>query len=504
MKRLMLLAIFVAAPLAAQSGAGRAANTITPPDVARRIGIIAHDSMMGRDTPSPGLEMTARYVASEFKRFGLKPGGDSGTYIQRYPITRKKLDVANSSIFFQGDAEIPVSFAEDAYVLFGEGPSQPITGEMVLIGGVVDPSQIHAADVKDKVVIWPVDFTKPTPGRGGQVVNALFAAGARLLVVISNRDSVKFASELKSRLGERVSFGTGESQGGPLVIEVRDEAITSVFPAAAEQFAQARSAATMIVQDASPWTATLNLRQQVVGTDMAPNTIGILEGSDPALKNEYLVYSAHMDHIGITSGQPDSISNGADDDGSGTAGVLELAEAFSQRNARPKRSIVFITVSGEEKGLWGSSYFADHPTVPIKDVVADLNIDMIGRNWKDTIVVIGMQHSDLGTTLAGVGESHRDLRMTPIDDIWPEEGLYFRSDHYNFAKKGVPILFFTSGLHDDYHRVTDSAEKIDSEKESRILKLLFFLGQDIANNPTRPQWKPESYKEIVEQANSTP
>jgi len=205
-----------------------------------------------------------------------------------------------------------------------------------------------------------------------------------------------------------------------------------------------------------------------------------------------------MDHIGITPGQPDSINNGADDDGSGTVGVVELAEAFSQAGARPKRSIIFLTVSGEEKGLWGSRYFTEHPVVPLDKVVADLNIDMIGRNWPDTIVAIGKEHSDLGATLERVNARHKELGMTAIDDIWPEERFYFRSDHYNFARKGVPILFFFNGVHADYHRVTDSPDKINSEKESRILRLLFYLGQDIANSPTRPAWKPASYKEIVE------
>ncbi len=136
--------------------------------------------------------------------------------------------------------------------------------------------------------------------------------------------------------------------------------------------------------------------------------------------------------------------------------------------------------------------------VPLDKVVADLNIDMIGRNWPDTIVAIGKEHSDLGATLDRVNARHKELGMTAIDDIWPEERFYFRSDHYNFARKGVPILFFFNGVHADYHRVTDSPDKINSEKESRILKLLFYLGQDIANSPTRPAWKPASYKEIVE------
>ena len=233
--------------------------------------------------------------------------------------------------------------------------------------------------------------------------------------------------------------------------------------------------------------------------ELAPNSIGVLEGTDPVLKHEYVLFTAHMDHIGITPGAADSINNGADDDASGTVGVIELAEAFSQPGARPKRSLVFMTVSGEEKGLWGSEYWSEHPTVPIKNVVADLNMDMIGRNWADTIVAIGREHSDLGATLAKVNTEHPELRMTAIDDRWPEERFYFRSDHYNFARKGVPILFFFNGVHPDYHQPSDSPDKLDAEKESRILRLVYYLGREVANGAQRPQWNPESYREIVEQ-----
>ena len=506
MRRTVLpLLLLTAAPLAAQTGVTRAAATITPADVARRIGVIAHDSMLGRDTPSRGLDLTAHYVASEFKKLGLKPGGDSGTFIQSYPLTRRQLDAASSTILFRGASEIPVSFAKDAMVLFGEAPAEPVTGTVVLLGGPVNPAEIQPTAVKDQVVVWPLDFTKPLPGNAGQVLQALVAHGARFLVVISNRDSASWAGALQQRLAEQVSIGTAEHQGGgPLVIEIDQKAIIQALPETAEQFSQLRSSADMVIQPVPEWSAELVMKQNLLGTTMVPNTIGILEGSDPTLKNEYLVYSAHMDHIGIDPSQPDSISNGADDDASGTAGVLELAQAFAQQGARPKRSILFITVSGEEKGLWGSGYFMENPTVPIKDMVANLNIDMIGRNWKDTVVAIGMQHSDLGATLARVSAANPGLGMKAIDDIWPEEGLYFRSDHYNFARKGVPVLFFTSGLHDDYHKVSDAPEKIDSEKEARLLKLLFFLGQDIANNPLRPQWNAESYKQIVEPAQATP
>ena len=329
------LSLLPAIPLLGQTPTSSAAvhrglESITAADVKRRIAIIADDSMGGRDTPSRGLDATARYIASEFQRFGLTPGGDSGTFIQRYPIP-----------------------------------------------------------------------------------------------------------------GSREGRPSGASR-------------------------------------------------------TAPNVVGVLEGSDPVLKNEYIVLSAHMDHVGI--GAPvdgDSIYNGADDDASGTTGVIELAEALSMPGARPKRSVVFLTVSGEEHGLWGSAWFSEHPVVPMSQVVADLNIDMIGRNWKDTIVVIGKEHSDLGATLDRVNRAHPELRMKAIDDIWPEENFYFRSDHYNFARKGVPILFFFNGTHPDYHGPNDEPDRIDAEKESRIVRLVYLITQEVGDAPARPAWNPASYKRIV-------
>jgi Zn-dependent M28 family amino/carboxypeptidase len=132
-------------------------------------------------------------------------------------------------------------------------------------------------------------------------------------------------------------------------------------------------------------------------------------------------------------------------------------------------------------------------------VVANINMDMIGRNWADTIVVIGKEHSDLGKTLATVNRQHPELRMTAIDDRWPEERFYFRSDHYNFARKGVPILFFFNGVHEDYHQPSDEASKVNADKEARILRLVYYLGRAVGNAPARPKWNPESYREIVEE-----
>lgn len=231
----------------------------------------------------------------------------------------------------------------------------------------------------------------------------------------------------------------------------------------------------------------------------APNVVGVLRGSDPALRDQYVVYSAHMDHVGMRApdASGDSIWNGADDNASGTVAVMEVAEAMASLPTPPRRSIIFLLVSGEERGLWGSAWYADHPTVPASRIVANLNADMVGRNWSDTIVAIGKEHSDLGQTLERVNAAHPELGMTAIDDLWPEQNFYGRSDHYNFALKGVPILFFFNGVHDDYHGRDDEVDRIDADKAARITRLLFYLGLEIANADDRPEWNPDSYREIV-------
>jgi hypothetical protein len=493
MRRLTLLAyVLTAIPLAAQTtpSASQGAASITAADVARRVGIIADDSMMGRDTPSRGLDLTAQYVADQFRRFGLKPS------FQRYPITRRRLEPAHSRVIFvAGSRQDTASFMTAVRYTGGVVPEKPVRAGAVLVGGPHTAESASEVNVRDKVVL----FVPPAQANSAafqQVLRVLFLGGSKALVILGEADSATFASSVPKRYPERTVIGLPASR--PVTLQVQPGAVKNVLAAAGVDLNRVRQAPSPVTREFPGLQVSIEIKDTITSALTAPNTIGILEGSDPRLKNEYIVYSAHMDHIGITPGQADSINNGADDDASGTAGVIELAEAFSRPGARPKRSLIFLTVSGEEKGLWGSDYFASYPPVPLKQIVANINIDMIGRNWADTIVAIGKEHSDLGTTLERVNTAHPELRMTAIDDRWPEERFYFRSDHYNFARKGVPILFFFNGVHEDYHEVSDSPDKINSEKEARILKLLYFLGREVGNAAKRPEWNPESYKEIAE------
>jgi hypothetical protein len=471
--------LVIAAPLLAQSDEGRkAVESITESDVRRRIGVIADDSMGGRDTPSKGLDATAAYIAGEFKRFGLKPGGDDSTFIQRYAINKTRLDAEKAyAVLSARDTTVRLSPTRDlVYVLGPRGP-QPVEGRIALFSGPLGPGAVRTADLAGKILLVAPDLRKPDNQALNEILTAAFQRRAAAVLVISNVDSALFAKQVSNQFRQRIVVGTKPAQ--PTVVAmVHERALGAVLAAAGISLAGIRAAPAATVRDVDRFSASVRFPDVDHSGDFAPNVVGIV-GTNPSAKG-------------------DSIWNGADDDASGTAGVIELAEAFARAGARTRRSLIFLTVSGEEKGLWGSDYFTGNPPVPIKQVVADLNIDMIGRNWKDTIVVIGREHSDLGTTLHQVTRAHPELGMAAIDDPWPQESFYFRSDHYNFARRGVPVLFFFNGTHKDYHQASDSPEKIDAEKEARILRLIYYIGQSVANSPDRPKWKDESFKRIVE------
>jgi Peptidase family M28 len=237
------------------------------------------------------------------------------------------------------------------------------------------------------------------------------------------------------------------------------------------------------------------------------NVVAVLEGKDPVLKREYVALGAHYDHVGTNNPgcRPvgtDNICNGADDDGSGTTSLITMAEAFA-KGPRPKRSILFVWHAGEEKGLWGSEYFTRFPTVPLTQIVAQLNIDMIGRSKKEgdtkpenrmltgpeEIYVIGsrMMSDELADENEAVNRAYLNIKYNYHYDAPNDpERLFYRSDHFNYAKHGVPIIFFFDGVHEDYHRPTDSPDKIDYQKMQSVARTIFILASELANAPTRP------------------
>jgi hypothetical protein len=226
--------------------------------------------------------------------------------------------------------------------------------------------------------------------------------------------------------------------------------------------------------------------------DMVPNVVAMVRGADPELSQTYVVLTAHFDHVGV--GPPDetgdSIYNGADDNASGTSALLQVAAAFAALPEPPARSVIFLAVSGEEKGLLGSRYWVDHPTVPLDGVVANVNMDMVGRNDPDTVYVIGDEYTDMGEWTRQIAAENPQLRLVTAPDPDPEEQVFLRSDQFSFVERGIPAIFFTTWLHDDYHAPSDTPEKIDADKIARVSRLAFLLTYRVATDPTPPEWTP--------------
>lgn len=455
-------------PAGTNGDAGAASVTAT--DMRARIGFLASDALRGRDTPSPGLEVAAAYIASEFQRMGLEPRGGDGGFLQRYPYTIRRLrsDSVRLTIATSGEPESLV-FGRDFFVWAG---TPAVTrGELVFAGAKIEP----AAQLRGRVAVVEIAGALDRAWRTA-VVNARNAAttgGAAALIVVL--DSTITEADVRQRA---TAFST----------------TMGVSPVVSTIFLRRDLAGEVLRQRGTAYiTAPV---AEVV--HRPPNVVAVLPGSDPELRNTYVVLSAHMDHVGVgaPNAQGDSIYNGADDDASGTAAVLEVAEALASLPTRPARSVLFLTVSGEEKGLLGSQHFAEHPTVPLQSIVANINIDMIARNAPDTVVAIGQEYSSLGPLVRELVRRHPELGLTASKDIWPQERFFFRSDHYSFAKKEIPAIFFFSGVHEDYHRPSDEVTKIDADKAARIARLTYYLTQEIANGREAPKWTEEGLKEV--------
>ena len=462
------------------AGIDQAAASITPDDMYARIAYLASDELKGRDTPSPGLDMAANYVANEFRAIGLTPAGDSGTYIQRYAYARTRLLSDRTWLEIDaGGSKTRAQGAVDFFVL-------PDTGAMksggLAWGGTAKAGMApFAADAAGRMVVVFMPGTQPDASWnmaiGGAFTAAMPAHAAGVILLLDPGFDVSAIPQIAQAVA---------TQQAPIpLVGLRYDVLKTALAAAGEDLDALRTAAFRTL----PGTATLDVAIEKTNT-YPPNVIGILRGSDPVLSDQYVVFSAHMDHLG--TGAPDatgdSIFNGADDDASGTATMMEVAEAFSKLATRPRRSMIFVAVSGEEKGLLGSSAFVKSPPVPKEKMIADINLDMVGRNAPDTVVAIGQDYSSLGPTVQAVAAKHPELGLVVAPDLWPEENLFVRSDHFNFASNGVPAIFFTTGLHEQYHKQSDEVELIDKDKITRIGRLVFYLAYTVANADGTPSW----------------
>lgn len=468
-------------------------ETITATDFRARIGFLADDALLGRDTPSQGLEVAAAYIASEFLRLGLEPAGDAGSYLQRWPYVTRSLEGDASSLGLAGAGPAPeLAFGRDFWV--ASGGDTPVEAAVTVFAAMPGPNTPVPDALAGRIAVVALPGSARDAAAGAfQALRALQVAGAAGVIFVLDPSVGPDVVAARAQTGTTMR-GRGAAMPA---FYVRRAPLDELFTAGGAHLGgllQRAGAASVAVPD-------LRLRLDAPIREIEhrpPNAVAILRGSDPQLRDTYVVFSAHMDHVGV--GAPDasgdSIYNGADDDASGTSAVLELAEAFASLPEPPARSLVFLAVSGEEKGLLGSAYYADHPTVPIESIVANVNIDMISRNAPDSAVVIGQEYSSLGPLAVEITRAHPELGLNIGPDPWPEERFFFRSDHFNFARREIPALFFFTGTHEDYHRPSDEVDRVDTDKAARITRLIFHIGQTIADDPEPPAWTPEGLQEV--------
>ncbi|MEO7539972.1 MAG: M20/M25/M40 family metallo-hydrolase [Pyrinomonadaceae bacterium] len=483
---------------------------------------IASDELEGRDTPSRGLDIAAMYIAQHLSSWGIKPAGDDGTYFQKVPLRHGKVDADRTWLGLNGQtyhygkdfvaAQFPGDLSGASIVFAGSG--------WLLKSKNIDAFQ--GIDVRDKVVVIAgglpkgIGFSDLKGPQGGDWMTPVVYAqskGAKAVIAFPSFSNLANWEGTIYNQSEKgfVEFGKPPVQVTIPNIMVAPHVVAALFQgersSASNLFNRSITGDPLEAFDLmSTKKATLSVKVYTENIH-TQNVIGILEGSDPVLKNEYVVIGAHYDHVGMNPFFPgaDKIWNGADDDGSGTVSVLSMAEAFAKGAVRPKRSILFIWHAGEEKGLWGSEYFADNPTVPIGSIITELNIDMIGRyqNPGDEnhpqnknlpkpgeVFTIGsrMMSTELGEVSDAVNKSYLNLSYNfKYDDPKDPEQYFYRSDHFNYAKKGIPIIFFMDGSHADYHQPSDSIEKINFEQMEKVARTIMATGWELANRAARPK-----------------
>lgn len=506
--------------------AARGVETINADQLRDYLSFIASDEMEGRDTPSRGLDITARFLALNLDRWGFKPAGDDSTFFQKMALRRDAIDGAKSSAEINGQKFV---FGED---FLPNAVQATLDGPLVFAGNgwVIKSKNLNpyeGLNVKDKIIVV---MGQPFPGfprgitradlAGRQGVDwaspAIYAQqnGAKGVVSIADAQAMQNWEQLRARAtqGGRLAVEKFTTQpAGPAVSSV----LMSMKMATALMDGEKVDAATIASKYAagesvpsfelsSGKKVKINVSARIE-RPMTQNVVAIWEGADPVLKNEYVALGAHYDHVGICApASADPICNGADDDGSGTTAMLAMAEALARAKQRPKRSVLFVWHSGEEKGLWGSRYFTEYPTVPLDKIVTQLNMDMIGRSKKEgdtnprnqtlsgenTVYVIGskMMSPELGELSERVNASYLNLQLDyKYDDPADPNRFFFRSDHINYARKGIPIIFYFDGVHEDYHRPGDEPQKIDYDKLQKITRTVYMTLWEIAVRPVRPK-----------------
>ena len=531
-KKLLLGSAFTAMSFTVCAHNHNATEQAFNPDTQRiksHLFFLADDLLEGRDTGSRGHEIAALYIATEFAKYGLKPAGTDG-YIQN--VTFRKANLVQESPSFtlrRGDDTIDFAYPKE----YLAGPSllnteATVSGEMVFVGyGIVADELSHNdysdIDVEGKIVVTLAGKPSDFPSEEG----AHFASGYQKQKYAADRGAVGMITittpknekvrPYQSRLSyihtPRMAWLNENGEPANSFPQIKGGAYMSEAAARKLFEGAARSLDDVYAEleadkvpagFALPGTVNIS-KTSTHDVITSPNVVGVLEGSDPELKNEYVVFSAHSDHIGFAKTvKKDNINNGAMDNASGTSVMLETARLFSEMKEKPKRSILFVSVTGEEKGLLGADYFARNPTVPVTSMVANVNLDMpiLTYEFAD-VIAFGANHSDLQASVEKAA-ANADIELSP--DPWPEQALFTRSDHYAFVKQGVPAVFMVPGLKSKdpnvdgskvfgqflsthYHKPSDDINQPFNWKAAETFtKVNAQIGLTLANQEEKPMW----------------
>jgi hypothetical protein len=461
------------------------ANSITADDLKKHLYIVAGKEMEGRETATEGERKAAAYIEGQFRALGLAPG-NNGSYQMMWPLYRDSL--VDASIEVNGKE---FSVDKDFVINLSSGHTASLMGsEVVFVGyGLSDSSRddYKGINARGKIVlILPGSAPAPT-GRGRQgsgIYEAAMKNGAAAIL------------QVQSNFPRRAGLSRGglytaayRTSNPPNLFGISEQVAEAIMGA---DYASAKEAMKNASAQSKLYKANVRLSfTKATKKIESSNVIGLVEGSDK--KDEYVFITAHYDHEGKRGDSV--IYYGADDDGSGTVSVLELAEAFAKAKAAgkgPRRTIVFMTVSGEERGLLGSAYYSENPIFPLDKTTVDLNIDMIGRidpkrkvgDSTNYVYVVGDDKlsSDLRVISEAMNKKYIKMELDyKYNDPNDRERIYYRSDHYNFARKGVPIIFYFNGTHNDYHRPTDTPDKIQYDLMARRARLIFYTAWEMAN-----------------------
>jgi hypothetical protein len=507
---------------------------ISAPDLMSRLYIFADDSMMGREAGTIGHMKGTAYIAAEVEKLGLIPAGDNGTYFQNVPFISRRFDPSTTLGVEGGNLVGITDFVASPFR--GSAP-RPLDGAQVVYGGAAGDTAhaLTAEQAAGKLVVLTGGAALPRVVTGSPLAQA-----AGVAVVVG--EQLTAANQATGRTASLTLKPGPNAPTAPVTLLVTRAAAERLLGAPLQGMALG----------ATGKTVRGNL-QYFEAPAPTRNVVAILRGSDPRLAGEYVAIGAHSDHIGLRAAGPvdhdslhlyntkrwlatenpsgarltpeqrdqqqarvaairvnfdsvratqsvrrDSINNGADDDGSGTVTVLEVAEAFAKGAVKPKRSILFVWHTGEEKGLLGSRYFTDNPTVARDSIVAQINIDMVGRGAATDLAAGSPRYLQLvgsrrlSTELGDLTEAVNRREPMPFvfdyafDANGHPENIYCRSDHYNYARYGIPVVFMTTGLHGDYHQVTDEPQYIDYPHMARVGQLVFDLADRVADLDHRP------------------